>query len=190
MKNLLFVFAAAIFLSSCSSVKVVTDYDKTVDFSKHKTLEYYGWADNSDKILNRFDKERIEEAFGNEFAKRGFTLAEKGEGDVIVSLYIVTEQKTQTTAHTTTTGGYGGYGGYYNYGPGYGWGGSHSTTTISDYDYTVGTLIVSVFDAEKKELIWEAVGTGTVDDDPKSREENVAKAAAQIMKDYPVEPKE
>lgn len=190
MKNLFLVLVAGVILSSCSSLTVVTDYDKTVDFSQHKTLEYYGWADNSDKILNRFDKERIEQAFGDEFEKRGFSQAEKGEGDVIVSLYIVTEQKTQTTAHTTSTGGYGSYGGYYNYGPGYGWGGGNSTTTISDYDYTVGTLIISVYDAEKKELIWEAVGRGTVDDDPKSREDNVGKGAAKIMKDYPVQPVE
>lgn len=178
-----------VLLASCSSIKVITDYDKTVDFSQYKTLEYYGWADDSDKILNRFDKERIENAFGDEFKKRGMELAEKGKGDMIVTLFIVTEQKTQTSANTTTMGGgYGGYGGYYGYGPGYGWGGGHSTTTISEYDYTVGTLVVSVYDAAKKELIWEASGQGTVDEDPKNAEENVAKAAAQIMKEYPVAP--
>jgi hypothetical protein len=140
MKKLLFVLVAGAILSSCSSIKVVVDSDKSVDFTQYKDLEYYGWADNSDQILNRFDKERIEEAFGNEFKNRGLKLVENGEGDIVVSLYIVTEQKSQTTAHTTSMGG--GYGGYYNYGPGYGWGGGHSTTTYSEYDYVEGTLIV------------------------------------------------
>ena len=62
---------------------------------------------------------------------------------MIVTLYIVTEDKTQITANTTGTGGYGGY---YGYGPGYGWGGGHSTTTYSEYDYTVGTLVIAVYD--------------------------------------------
>ena len=50
--------------------------------------------------------------------------------------------------------------------------------------------LLSVYDAEKKELIWESVGTGTVDEDPKNREENVGKSVALIMKDYPVAPAE
>ena len=189
MRKLFFLLVAGVVLSSCSGIKVVSDLDKTVDFTQYKSLEYFGWTDNSDQILNRFDKERIETAFGNEFRNRGMKTAEEGQGDVIVSLYIVTEQKTQTTAHTSSMGGMGGmggYGGYYGYGPGYGWGGGHSTTTYNEYDYVDGTLIISVYDAEKKELVWEAVGKGTINENPQKREANTAKTAAYMMKDYPI----
>lgn len=186
MKKLLFIFPILLAFS-CSSLKVYTDLDPTVDFSQYKSLEYYGWADNSDKILNKFDKDRIEQAFGNEFLKRGIKIVEKGQGDIVVSLFIVTEQKTSKTAHTNHYGGYG-YGGYYGYGPGYGWGGGHSTTTYSEHDYTEGTLIVSVFDAKKKELVWEAVGRGTVEENPQNRDKSIPKAAEQIMSKYPVKP--
>ncbi|MCK5267707.1 MAG: DUF4136 domain-containing protein [Spirochaetes bacterium] len=186
MKKLSFFLLAGFILSACSSIKVTTDLDKTIDFSQYKTLEYWGWSEDSDKILNRFDKERIESAFGNEFKKRGIDLVEKGQGDMIVSLYIVTEKKTQKTATTTSMGG--GYGGYYGHGPGYGWGGGHSTTEFHEYDYIVGTLVISIYDAEKKELIWESVGQGTVDEDPNSREESAEKNAAKIMKEFPVQP--
>jgi hypothetical protein len=185
MKKLFIALLAGVLLSSCSSLTVVSDLDKTVDFTQFETLEYYGWTDNSDQILNRFDKERIEEAFGQEFRSRDLTIVEKGQGDIIVSLYIVTQQKTQTTA---TTSSMGGYGGYYGYGPGYGWGGGHSTTTFNEYDYTEGTLIVSVFDAKKEQLIWESVGKGTINENPQKREANIAKTAAYIMKEYPVDP--
>lgn len=188
MKKIILFAAIGFLFASCSSLKVVSDYDKTVDFSTFKTMEYYGWAEDSDKILNRFDKERIEEAFGNEFKDRGFSLAEKGQGDIIVSLYIVTEQKTQKTANTYHSGGGAGYGGYYGYGPGYGWGGGYSTTTVSEYDYVVGTLVVSVYDAKSKLLIWEAVGTATVDEKPETREVKLPKSINRIMRDYPVEP--
>ena len=185
MKKLI-LFVLPLILFSCSGLKVVSDLDPTVDFTKYTKLEYYGWAENSDKILNRFDKERIENAFGEEFRKRGVEVVESG-GDIVVSLYIITEQKT---AKSATTNHMGGYGGYYGYGPGYRWGGGHSTTTYHEYDYTVGTLVVSVFDAEKKELVWEAVGEGTIDENPQAREKSTPRAVAQIMSKYPVAPKE
>lgn len=189
-RNVLSIVAALMILtiSGCSGLKVIADQDPTVDFTQFKTYEYYGWAEESDKILNRFDKERIEKAFGEEFKKRGMSYVESG-GDVIVTLFIVTEQKTRTTATTTGVGGtYGGYGGYYGYGPGYGWGGGMSTTTYNDYDYTVGTLVVDMFDAKAKQLIWEASGSGTIKEETKGREERINRAVQQIMAKYPVKP--
>jgi len=171
---------------SCSSLTVTSDYDKSVDFTKYKTYSYYGWADNSDKILTPFDKERIEKSFANEFSKRGLTFQKEG-GDLTVSLYIVTQQKKETTA-TTTGIGYRGYGGYWGYGPGWGWGTGIATTSYNTYNYTVGTLVCDVFDAKAKKLIWEGVGQGTVDDNPQTRENNIPKAVAKIMLQYPIAP--
>ncbi len=129
----------------------------------------------------------------SEFETRGVKVVE-GDADIIVSLFIVSEQKTQTTAHTTGMGGmyggyggYRGYGGYYNYGPGYGWGGGHSTTTYSEHEYTVGTLAISVYDAQQEHLVWESIGKGTVDTNPKNNEENIPKSVAKIMATYPVQ---
>ena len=192
MKKIVFLtlgVAGLILFSSCSSLKVYSDVDPTVDFTKYKSLEYYGWAEESDNLLTQLDKDRIETAFGEEFKKRGIEVVESG-GDMIVTLFIVVEQKKGATAHTTSMGGaYGGYyGGYYGYGPGYGWGGGNTTTTFEEYDYVVGTLIISVYDAEKDELIWEAVGKKEVDENPKKREKNVPKTVAKIMEKYPVKP--
>ena len=65
MKKLVGIFAAVLLAGGCGSgLKVTSDYDKTVDFSKYKTYEYYGWSDNSDEFLTEFDRERIESAFG------------------------------------------------------------------------------------------------------------------------------
>ncbi len=172
-------------LASCSTLKVTSDKDHNVDFNQYTTIEFYGWEDNSDQIMNRFDRERVEKAFADEFAQRNLKLVSANEGgELVVSLYIVTEQKTSTTAHTSHMGGYGGY---YDYGPGWGWGGGHSTTTFNDYDYEVGTLLVSVYDKKEQRLIWESVGVGTVDDNPQSRERKIPAYVKQIMSKYPVE---
>lgn len=183
--NYLIPIIALLILNSCSSLSVTADSDKSVDFTKFKTYSYYGWADNSDKILNQFEKERIEKAFSNELTKRGLTYVESA-GDLVVTLYIVTEQKQQTTA--TTTGMYTGYGGYYGYGPRYGWGGGMSTTSYNTYDYTVGTLVIDIYDDGGKALIYESVGKGTIDENPKAREKNITHVAAAMMKAYPVKP--
>jgi hypothetical protein len=175
----------AVVLTACSSVKITSDMDKTADFAKHKTYEYYGWADNSDQMLNQLDKERIENAFGTEFSSRGMTFVESG-GDLVVTLYIVTQQKQQTTATTTGMGGAYGYGGYYGYGPGYGWGGGMSTTTYNTYDYVVGTLVIDIYDAAEKKLIFESSASGEINEKTKGREDRIAKTAAKIMYDYPV----
>ena len=175
------------FLVACSSLTVKSDYDKEADFTKYKTFEYYGWEEDSDKILNRFEKERIEKAFSDEFRKRGLQYVEN-RGDMVVSLFIVAEQKTSTTAHTNhyNMGGYG-YGGFGYYG-GMGMGMGTSTTTYSEQDYTVGTLVVDVFDKAEKKLIWQSVGQKTVDDNPQTAEKNFPKVAAAIMKPFPIEP--
>jgi len=190
MKKLLIYSLAAflLLLSSCSSLTVSSDYDKTIDFTKFKTASYYGWADNSDKLLSPFDKERLEQSFANEFNKRGITFVKEG-GELTVALFIQTQQQQETTATTTGMGmGYRGYGGYWGYGPGWGWGGGMAQTTYNTYNYTVGTLVCDVFDTQEKKLIWEGIGQGTVDDNPQTREENIPKAVAKIMAEYPVPP--
>lgn len=193
MKKLMLFAIAGIILavSGCSSLSVTSDLDKSVDFTQFSTYSYYGWAKDSDKLLSPFDKERLETAFGNEFNNRGLTLVKEG-GDLTVALFIHTEQKQQTTATTTNMGGmggmYGGYGGFYGYGPGWGWGGGMSTTSINTYDYTVGTLVCDVFDTKGKKLIWEGTGSGEIDDNPQTRENNIPKTVAKIMAQYPVPP--
>ena len=185
VKNVIGIIMLALAFASCSTVKVHTDLDSSVDFSKYKNFEYYGWADGSDKILNDLDKRRIEKAFADELYKRGMGYVAK-DGDMVIALYIVTETKTQTTATTTSMGGgYGGYGGYYGYGPGYGWGAGHSTTQVSSYDYQVGTLVISMYDAAKKQLIWESSASGELSD-PGKREKSIPYVVSKIMKDYPV----
>lgn len=187
LKLIILSIITAFTLNACSSVKVVSDHDKTVDFTKYKTYEYYGWAENSDQILNQMDKERIEKAFAMEFSKRGMTYVQSG-GDLIVTLFIVTEQKQQTTATTTGMGGMYGYGGYYGYGPGYGWGGGMSTTTYNTYDYTVGTLVIDVYDEADKKLVYESSAAGEINQNPKNRDKSIPSAVAKIMFDYPVKP--
>jgi hypothetical protein len=192
MINYIYFILMALLTTACgSSVAVTSDYDKSADFSKYKTYTYYGWADNSDQMLTDFDKRRIESAFQNEFANRGLTVNQEN-GDAIVSLYIVVDQKTSFSSYTDhyNTGMYGGmYDPIYGYGygrMGMGMGGT-STTTTTQHDYEVGTLIVDVFDAQTKKQLWQGIGKGTISENKSKREERIIAAVAKIMESFPVQ---
>ena len=184
MKKIVLAFISILFIaSSCSTIKVTAEYDGSVKFNEFKTYSYLGWSQNSDQLINDFDKRRLEAAFAHEFEIRNIKYVQSG-GDIEVSLFLVTEQKTATTAYTEH---YGGYGGYY-YGHPWGWGGGFATTTYHQYDYNVGTLVCDVFDASEKRLVWQGVGSGTVDDNPSSRDKNIKQAVQKIMGQYPIPP--
>lgn len=170
-------------LASCSSVKVVSDVDSEVDFSKYKTYSFLGWQQDSDKILNRFDKERLHDSFVQEFTARGMERVDTN-GDVDITLFIVVDQKTSTTAYTNYYGG--GYGGYGRYGGGWGYG--HGSTTYSESDYLQGTLVMDVFDGESKRQVWQGVATATVTEKPEKREKSIPKKVSALMKKYPIQP--
>jgi hypothetical protein len=176
-------------LSGCSSTQVISDKDATVNFEKIKTYQFVGWSDNSDKILNRFDKERIEQAFLNAGLKRGLMKVDSNP-DVLVALYVLGEVRTQQTANTSTMGGMGGMGGMGMGGmrnPGMGgWGMAQSHTVINETRYIEGTLMVEMFDATDKKLIWQALGKQTVSEDPKQRAKDIPVKVERIMSKYPV----
>jgi len=187
MKNfslLLFV----ILICTNIQAQVSSDYDKDVDFTKIKTYTFAGWAENSDQILNDFDKERITKALASEFSSRGLNYVES-DGDVTITLYIVINQKTSTTAHTTYTGGMGYYGGRRGWGRGYGGVGmSSATTSYSENDYLEGTFVVDMFSENSKDLVWQGVITTVVKEKAEKREKTIPRKMKKLMKKYPVKP--
>ncbi len=179
------IFPLAIFvwlLTSCSSLKITSDYDKAADFSHYKTYSFNGWANHSDEHINDINKRRFEQAFAEEFKSRGFTYV-KDSGDVLVSLFIVIDEKTSVTAYTDH------YGDRYGYGRGWGWGYGYSQTTYDEYDYQQGTLICDVIDTQTNNLVWQGVGTTVIKENPRKREFMIKEAAKKIMATYPIAPK-
>ena len=174
-----------LFVASVSFSQAKADYDKTVDFSKYKTYSFAGWQDGSDAILNDFDKKRIHEAFRNEFTARGMEYVQSG-GDAVVTLFITTADKVNTTAYTNYTGGMG-YSGRWGYAYG-GMGMGTATTTVSESEWTEGTLVVDMYDESSKNLVWQGILTSTVKENPQKREKSIPKNVSKLMKKYPVSP--
>jgi len=174
----------AIFATTTFS-QVRSDFDKDVDFTKYKMYSFAGWQKDSDQLMNDLDNNRILEAFKSEFDAREMTLVDN-DADVKITLYVVLEDKTSVTAYTHYNGTMGYRGGW-----GYGMGGvgmASSTTSYNEEEYTVGTLVVDMYEEDGKSLLWEGILTKTIKSNPKKREKSIPKNIAQVMKGYPVKP--
>lgn len=188
MKKTISIFLIAMLFAQISIAQVKSDYDKKTDFTKFKTYKFAGWEKNSDKILTSFDKKRITDALRSEFIERGMNPVESG-GDVEITLFIVVNQKTSTTAYTDYTGSMGYYGGRRGWGRGYGGIGMGSaTTTYSQDDYLEGTFVIDMYDSSSKELVWQGIITGVVKENPEKREKTTPKKINKLMKKYPIKP--
>lgn len=183
-KNPLFTIVFIImFCAGAYAQKVKVDLDKTIDFSKYQTYQFLEWQDNINSIVNDFDKKRIRDAFIEEMDKRKLERVEN-DPDLVMSMYLVIDQKTSITGYTNYTGGVGV--GYRR--GGWGWGMGSSTTNYTEEDYLQGTMVVDVYDGESKNLVWQATGVGTVTEKPEKREKTIPKTVAKIMKKFPIAP--
>lgn len=193
MKNTKSFFLSLFTLLLCSSFvfsQAKSDYNKDTDFSKYKTYSFAGWQKDSDKQLTDFDKERLLKAFKAEFDARGMSSVESG-ADVTVTLYVVIEKKTSTTAYTDFNGGMGYHGAWgwgRGMGMGMGMGMSTATTTYSEDDYNEGTLVADMYDAGTKDMVWQGVLQAVVQDKPSKRDKTIPKHVSKLMKEYPVKP--
>lgn len=77
------------------------------------------------------------------------------------------------------------------YGYGAGWGrrgmGGMATSTTRQVDYTVGTIVVDIWDASTKKLVWRGTASKTVQDDPSKSTKIINEGMAKMFKAYPPE---
>ena len=151
-------FLVALVATPALAQKVTIDYAHEFDFGSVKTFQYVTFEES--KVANPLMAERIVNLVRQKLTAGG--LQEVSENpDIFVTCHGTTAERT---SYNTTSFGYGGY-----WGGWYGWGGGMGTTTISEYNYTEGTLIFDAYDAKEKKLVWRGSGTITVKDQPEKQ---------------------
>ena len=171
-----------VFASGCSSQsKLRSAYDDSIDFSQYKTYNYIeGAGPNSDNYQSLFSQYMVK-AIDKEMQSRGYTLSDAP--DLLVNFNANLQDKTKvTTSPSMYGGGYYGYRrGYYDPWVGYGYG---TDTHVSQY--TEGTFNIDLIDPVRKQLVWEAVGVGRINDDSfENLEEKVAAGVPRYFALYP-----
>src|SRR6201984_3751752 len=163
------LFLAA--LGTAFAQQVKTDFDHQANFSQYKT---YSWQEI--KPANSLWDARIKSAVDAQLAAKGWTQVASG-GDVAV-VAIKTSQ-TQRSLQTF----YDGFGG------GWGWrrfggGGFGEATTTTD-TYTVGTLVVDLYDAKTKQLLFRGTSSDTLSNNANKNTENLDKGVEKMFKKFP-----
>ncbi|AXT52750.1 DUF4136 domain-containing protein [Aquimarina sp. BL5] len=160
-------------LSSCSSVRVASDYDKQANFNTYKSYAFFKPGIDKAEISD-LDKKRILRAIEADMAAKGFTKSEKP--DLLVSIFTKTKENINIYQN--------------NFGFGYGWGWNPwfwgaGQNTVSRT--TEGTLYIDLIDASKKELIWQGMGTAALTKKVDKKQQNMNKIVTEILEKYPPE---
>ncbi len=174
MKTRTFV-AAAVFASlgaTAFAQDVKTDYDKAANFGAIKTFSVKlgtAWG-------NSIGEKRVVDEITEALTGRGWTKAEEGKADANVMLHGATTTKRELNTFYSGGGGYG-YRGFGAMGMG-----SASTTTT---EYVVGTLVVDIFDAKTKQLMFRGTATDELSDKADKNRKKLDKASEKMFKDFP-----
>ena len=153
---------------------VKVDYDKAADFTKYKTFAIkLGTSWN-----NPLSEKRVLAEIQQGLTEKGWTATtDDAKADAVVVLHGATEkQKSLNTFYS------GGYGGYVWRG---GWGGGMSSSTTTVDEYTVGTLVVDIFDAKSKQLVYRGTASDEISNKPEKNAKKLAKASDKLFKDFP-----
>jgi Domain of unknown function (DUF4136) len=163
--TLLFLVA----LGSAFAQQVKTDFDHQANFSQYKT---YSWQEI--QPANSLWDARIKNAVDAQLSAKGWTQVASG-GDVA----IVAIKTTQTQRSLQTF--YDGFGGGWRW---RGFGGMGEATT-TEQDYKEGTLVVDLYDAKTKQLIWRGSAEDTLSNKAEKNEKNLEKGVAKMFKKFP-----
>jgi Domain of unknown function (DUF4136) len=159
-------------VGTAAAQDVHTDYDHNANFERYHT---YSWK--MVKTPNSLWDQRVQDAVNEQLQKKGWQLVPSG-GDVVLSAIGTT--KTETTLQTYYDGpGWGGWG----------WGGFGTATTVPE-QYHQGTLVVDMFVANTKKLLWRGVAQDTLSEKPSKNEKKLEKAVDKMFKDFPPKPKQ
>jgi Domain of unknown function (DUF4136) len=145
---------------------VTVDYDHAEHFNQIKT---YSWS--KVQTANSIWDDRVKDAIDQELSAKGWMQASSGGDVTLVAI-------EKTSIHQQYDTFYDGFGGWRRFGS-FG----ESTTTVDNYE--VGTLIVSMFDGNSKQLIWRGASSSDLSGNPEKNTKNLDKDVQKMFKNFP-----
>jgi hypothetical protein len=180
-------------LSSCSSIKVKTDWDPEVDFSQFRTWDFgpthVPTEADAQLVTDDLIDGRVRRALEHVLPEHGLDRVGNAP-HVRVSFFLVVKDKVNVTTINNHYGYGSGWGTRYGYNSGWGYGpGGFGTQTVVD-QYQQGTLVIdfAIDDAEGRKLVWRGAGSARMREGQRTPEESQARAIEavnEILKKYP-----
>jgi len=141
---------------------VTTDSDPAAPFASYKT---YAWTPGTASAIS-LTEQRIHEGVNAQLQAKGMTQVDSNP-DVFVATHVTTHAVPQIIAD--------------GFGPwGFGGGGMATVQT-----YTEGSLIVDLYDAATRKMVWRGVATTTVSNKPEKNAAKIDKSLMKMFERYP-----
>jgi len=165
-------FGIALLVATASfAEQVKTDYDRSASFSQYKTY-YWEKVQTQDQLWVG----RIKDAVNAALAAKGWTQVASGGQVAIIAMETTQNQQTLNTFYD----GFGGGWGWRRFG-----GGGFGDATTTTENYKVGTLVVDLFDANSKNLIWRGSASDTLSDKSDKNIKNLDKGVKKMFDHFP-----
>jgi hypothetical protein len=154
--------------------KVYVDYDRDAVGRQYKT---FAWQDTGPTAGTPRSAPASE--------RPGALVDREGFIAVAGGLYVTYHTSSHEELQFSVTG----YG--YGYGAGWGWdpywggpsaSGGGANTTVSTYEK--GTLVVDIWDAKTKQIVWRGSAVAAIPEDPKKGEKLINKALEKMVKQF------
>jgi hypothetical protein len=210
MKNFklfLLMVGTVLFFSSCGpTLKVSTDFDRAVNFSKYKTFGIYNLR-IEDQTISDLNKNRIYSSIKKAMTAQGLT--ESNNPDIWINSVAVVDSKESHSSTTSMSGmgmngmgmhGMGMHGmGMNGWGMGgmhrpYMWGGGGMMMMGGGFSHTqhhvdiirTGSLVIDIIDANTNSLVWNTIGSRKINDNfGKNADEKILKYVSQLLSGFP-----
>jgi hypothetical protein len=145
---------------------VKTDYDRGANFGQYKTFSF-----EKVQTENPLWVDRIESALSAQLTEKGLLQVASG-GDVAVVAVGLTNTQEQLNTF------YNGFGGGWRFR-------SFGDSTTDVETYKVGALVVDLFDAKTKTLLWRGSASDTVSNKSADNIKNLDKGVQKMFAKYP-----
>jgi uncharacterized protein with gpF-like domain len=122
-------------------------------------------------MSNPLAAQRVVEDVNGQLNAKGWTLVTENADVAIMANGAIKDQETLET--------------FYNWFPGWRWYWWDTTATTTVEHYSVGTLVVDLFDAKTKQAIFRGTATGTLSEKPQKNDEKLDKAVEKMFKEFP-----
>lgn len=169
--------AASFGLAACATTpSVYTEHDPAVDFARYHT---YSWREKPTGGT-AIAMQRIVGDIDAQLAAKGWRLVPDG-GDVAIAAHVATHQehRLDTFYDGPMWTGWGWYGPWPWWGPPMG----YQRTRVTSF--TVGTLVVDMFDTATRRAVWSAMAESSVPDKPEQIHAKIDQAVAKMFAGFP-----
>ncbi|MEO5565884.1 MAG: DUF4136 domain-containing protein [Luteimonas sp.] len=172
------VAVVALALSACASVPMVqTDHDPAVNFAQYHTYAWRekptgGTAISMQRIVTRIDEQ---------LQAKGWRLAPESTADIAIAAHLATHEQHQLDRfYDRPMWNDWGWYGPWSWGPPMM---AYQRTRVTSY--TVGTLIVDMFDTRSKRAVWSAMAEDTIPNTPQKINADIDAAVMKMFARFP-----